>query len=89
MKDWMKLLRGACVLGQLGFQLITPPVVMALVGWWLQSRFGLGIWIMLVCLAVGLCTSGASAYRFYRKLMESGRKEDQTRNKPVNFYRHE
>lgn len=91
MKDWMKLIRSACILGQFGFNLIIPPVVMAMVGWWLQSRFGLGIWVMLVCLAVGLCTSGANAYRFYRKIIDADEKKakNQRQSKPVNFYRHE
>lgn len=91
MKSCMKLIRAASVLGQLGFTLITPPVVMALLGWWLQSRFGLGAWIMLVCLAVGLFTAAANAYRFYRRVLASAGKkaEKEPETKPVTFYRHE
>ena len=52
----MKLMHAVTLLGQFGFTFITPPVVMGLLGWWLQSRFGLGTWIMLICLLLGLMT---------------------------------
>ena len=92
MKDWIKLLRLAVQFGQLGFTLITPPVVMGLLGWWLQSRFGLGSWIMLLCLLVGLLTAGSSAVTFFRKVMAQMQSRSETGEppeKPVVFYRHD
>lgn len=87
MQYWMQTMRTVMLLGQLGFTLITPPVLMGLLGWWLQSRFGLGIWVMALCLAVGLLTSAASALRAYRRLMEKLRGE--RRKTPVTFYDHD
>ena len=92
MKAWMKLIRTMTLLGQLGFTLITPPVVMALLGWWLQSRFGLGVWVMLICLVIGLLTAAASALRFYRRVMAQMQKRaeaEEPAEKPVVFYTHE
>ena len=88
----MKLVRTVTLLGQFGFTFITPPVVMGLLGWWLQDRFGLGVWVMLICLLLGLMTSFAGALRFYRRVMLQIGKRAETEaptEKPVVFYRHE
>ena len=90
MKNYMNVLRLVATFGQLGFTLITPPVVMALLGWWLQSRFGLGTWVMLLCLLIGLLTSGTSAWKFYRGIVGKEKKaEAESSEKPVVFYTHE
>lgn len=92
MKSWMKLVRTVTLLGQFGFTFITPPVVMGLLGWWLQDRFGLGTWVMLICLLLGLMTSFAGALRFYRRVMlQIGKRAEAEAptEKPVVFYRHE
>ncbi len=89
----MKLLKALTLLGQFGFTFITPPVTMGILGWWLQSRFGLGTWIMVVCLLFGLLTSFAGAIRFYRRVIaESFHKdsaEEEPKEKPIVFYRHD
>ena len=88
----MKALRYITFFGQFGFTFVTPPVVMGLLDRWLQSRFGLGTWIMLICLLLGLMTSFAGAVRFYRRVMlQVGKKagaEELAKN-PVMFYRHD
>ena len=86
MKDFVKLLRAASMLGQLSFTIITPPVAMSLLGWWLQSRVGLGFWVMPVCLVIGLLTAVSGTVRFHRRLMKP--KQPQS-DQPVNFSRHE
>ena len=80
--------------GQFGFTLITPPVVMALLGWWLQSRFGLGIWVMIFCLFVGLVCAGTSGYRFLKRVLivdhrRSMEEEKEKAEHHVVFYNHE
>ena len=92
MRSWMKLVRTVTLLGQFGFTFITPPVVMGLLGWWLQSKFGLGTWVMLICLLLGMMTSFAGALRFYRKVMlQMGKRAEaeESAEKPVVFYRHD
>ncbi len=92
MKSFFRIIRLVTMFGQLGFTLITPPVLMALLGWWLQRRFELGTWIMLVCILIGLVTSGVSAYKFYLRVMgsEINRTTNQdTAKKTVVFYTHE
>ena len=92
MKKYMKIAQLIAMFGQLGFTLITPPVVMALLAWWLQSRLGWGSWIMIVFLLIGLITSAVSAYQFYLKVMSTMEKTDREKEpikKSVVYYRHE
>ena len=94
MKNYLKVARLVTTFGQLGFTLITPPVVMVLLGWWLQSRFGLGTWVMVLCLLVGLLCAGTSGYRFLQRVMladhrKTLEKEKETAEKTVVYYSHE
>lgn len=81
MKTYFRVIRGITVLGQLGFSLVVPPVAMALLARYLQQRFGLGTWLMLVCLAVGLMTTFATARQFYRKVMAAMERESEEHTK--------
>ena len=63
-----KLFRGIALVGQLGFSLITPPVVLLWLAHWLQNKYHLGVWITIVALILGLLTSVSMALQFYRKL---------------------
>jgi len=91
LRSWMKLVRTVTLLGQFGFTFITPPVVMGLLGWWLQSKFGLGTWVMLVAIVIGLLTSATSAYKFYLRVTgpEAKKTKAEPTEKPVVFYTHE
>lgn len=90
MQNYMKILRGISLVGQLGFTLITPPLLLVLLGSWLQSRFSLGSWIMVVCLLVGLLSSGVGTYNFYKHVLTSVRRHKTEKNeKPTVFYKHE
>lgn len=89
MKQGLELIRTVTVFTQLGISLITPPVVMALLGWWLQKQFGFGVWVMVVCLFLGLMSAGAGALTSYRRLMRRMERKDRDRNKPIRFFRHE
>ena len=92
MKSVFKLAKTLSVLGQFGFTLITPPVLMALLGWWLAERFRLGVWVIAVALLLGLVTAGASAWRFWKKYQASSAgkaRPDEPEDRPVTYFRHE
>ena len=91
MKTYMKVVRAIALVGQLGFTLLTPPVVLIALAWWLQSRFHLGTWVMLLALLVGLLTSIASALAFYRRVIcgTKKRQKPEGTDRPVVFYKHE
>lgn len=87
MKDVIKIAKMVALFGQLGFTIVTPPVVMALLGYWLQERFSLGGWVMLAAILLGLAASASGVYRYYRRVTALTKKEKKTEN--VIYYRHE
>lgn len=86
MKELVKIARLVALYGQLGFTIVTPPVVMALLGHWLQRRFSLGGWIMAVSLVLGLAAAASGAWGFYRRVTAA---EKQKKTETVVFYHHE
>ena len=42
---------------QLGFSILFPTCAMLLLAYWLQNRFGLGLWIMVLLGVIGVFTS--------------------------------
>ena len=36
------------------FELVLSPVILALLGWWLDGRFGTGPWLVIVFAVLGL-----------------------------------
>lgn len=87
MKDVIKVVKMVALFGQLGFTIVTPPVVMALLGHWLQERFFLGGWVMPVAILLGLAASASGVYGYYRRVTAFTKKEEKTKN--VIYYRHE
>lgn len=89
MKSWLRFARMAVVFGQLSFTLITPPVLMTLLGWWLSSRFAIGVWVIAVFLLLGLVTAGATARRLWKKYQTSMAGKDEAKNQTVMYFRHD
>lgn len=90
MREYLKLFRMVLTFGQLGFTLITPPMVLALLGWWLQDRFDLGPWVVLVAIVVGLVTAGTSAVQFFRRIQSARKREEPEEGpRPTVFNTHE
>lgn len=86
MGSWNKIVKGIALVGQIGISVITPPVVMALLGAWLSGKLGTGAWLTLVCIVVGLLASASTAYSYYKKFFKAGPKEEE--NHPVSFREH-
>ena len=62
-------------LTQLGISVAAPPVVLLLIAVWLRDRFGLGVWCILVALALGLICA-ISGLRQTLRLMERMHKQN-------------
>ncbi len=82
-----RLFRAAMWLTQLGLSIITPPVLLMLLGVWLQNRFALGNWVLIVAIVVGLLSSFCSALSFYRSFTRKNRRPDENGG-VQNFNRH-
>lgn len=83
-----KLCRGIALVGQLGFSLITPPVVLLWLAHWLQTKYSLGVWVTILALILGLLTSASTALQFYRKLTAKKGKGNDTPKPPRGYGDH-
>ena len=83
-----KLCRGIALVGQLGFSLITPPVVLLWLAHWLQTKYNLGVWVTILALILGLLTSASTALQFHRKLTAKKAKYNDTPKPPRGYGDH-
>lgn len=77
---------------QLGISVAAPMAGFSLLGLWLRSRFGLGVWVMIICIALGLigAVSGLrSSLRIMERMEASGKKEKDAPPPPTSFNEHE
>ena len=87
MKDLLAIAKQVALYGQLGFTIVTPPIVMALVCYEICRRTSLGGWVMLVGILLGLTASVSGAYRFYHRVTAAEKKAKKEND--IVYYRHE
>lgn len=79
-------------LTQLGISVAAPLAGFSLLGLWLRSRFGLGIWVMLVCIGLGLvgAVSGLmSSLRMMERMDKTQKKGEKAPPPPTSYNEHE
>ena len=86
MSSWQKIAKGIALVGQIGFSLITPPVLMTLLGYWLSMRFQLGSWVIIVFMIFGLLAAFSTAYSMYKRIIKDPEGADEKR--PASFRDH-
>lgn len=85
----MKNLNLILWLTQLGYSVVFPLAAFTLLAVWLQRRFDLGIWIVLVGIAIGLYCA-VDGFRKSLKIMERlGRDKKDEGPPPVSFNDHQ
>jgi len=90
MKNVMKMARMLALFGQLGFTVVTPPVVLSVLANWLRERFLLGTWIMLLAIVLGLAASVGGVVQYCRRVAAFEKKQEREEgSKTVAYYRHE
>ncbi len=88
LRTFQKIVRAVSLAGQLGFLVITPPLVLIYLAHLLQTRFGWGVWVMIAAIVVGLVCAGCSVVNFCRRLLASEKKRDDT-PPSAGFNRHD
>ena len=76
---------------QLGISVAAPLAGFTLLGLWLKSRFSLGVWVVLVCLTLGMVCA-VNGLRSSLKMMEKQDIQNESKKKsppPVSFNEHE
>lgn len=85
----MKILNLLMWVGQFGFSILFPTVFFLLVGVWLQNKFSLGIWILILFGILGLCTSVSTTKACLHSLCKAADEASGTRHTPVSFNDHQ
>lgn len=66
MRNLEKWMRGLALVGQLGFCIITPPLVLTWLAKLLVERRGWGYWVVAAALVIGILTGLSSAWSLLR-----------------------
>lgn len=84
----MKILNLLLWVGQFGFSILFPTVFFLLAGVWLQNRFSLGIWVVLLCGVLGLMTTVSTVKACLHSLRKAAEEASGTKSRPVSFNDH-
>lgn len=84
----MKFLSLLMWVGQFGFSVLFPTVVFLMLAVWLQNRWGLGTWVLLVCGILGLMTSVSTTKACLRSLKKAADDASDRKEPPIAFNDH-
>ena len=73
---------------QFGFSLLFPLCMFLYIGYWLQNRLGLGIWVMVLCGIIGLMTSVSTVRSCLRSMMKEIERISSKEEPPMAFNDH-
>ena len=86
--DAMKNLSLLTWLSQLALSVAVPPIGFVWLGVWLKSRFSWGIWVVIVCVVLGLVFA-LDGLRYSLKLMERLAKNETEPETRISFNEHD
>jgi hypothetical protein len=70
----IETLRLVSYVSQFGLSVVMPIVLCVMLGVWLNRSYGVGEWLIVLLLAVGLVSSGCGFFRFVRPFILQDRK---------------
>ena len=74
------------MLGQLGLNIIIPIILCVLACWFLTNNLGVGEWVFIPGLILGIGGAFMSGYKFYLSETKKSKKDDG--KKKVSFNKH-
>lgn len=87
MQPKFKFLNHLMWISQLGFSILTPLVLCIGIAYWLQNKFNLGAWIMVLGIVLGLGAAASAAWSFSR--IVSRQAEKKKKDETISFNSHE
>lgn len=84
----MKLLNLLMWVGQFGFSVVFPTLFFLMLAVWLQNRFGLGMWIIVVLGILGVLTSVSTTRSCLRAMRKAAEDASSGKEPPVAFNDH-
>lgn len=86
-ENFQIIIKGISFIGQVGFMIITPPLCLGVLASFLTKKFNLGIWVMLLFLLIGILTSIATVWDFFKAEQKRIEKEA-AKNKVITYNNH-
>lgn len=84
----MKILSLILWVTQFGLSALFPLCLFLYVGFWLQTHFGLGLWVMLLCGVLGFMTSISTVKSCMRSLLKARDEASSQEKPPISFNDH-
>lgn len=84
----MKILNLLMWVGQFGFSIIFPTLFFLLLAVWLQQKFSLGMWILVVFGILGVLTTISTTKSCLRSLRRAAEEASGPRETPISFNDH-
>jgi apolipoprotein N-acyltransferase len=86
MNKLYKMLENLVWVGQLGFSLLFPLVCFLAGCWWLNTHLGVGSWVYIPGLLLGLAVGGCTFWQFAKQWLKQVDKSEEHR--PPGFNQH-
>ena len=86
MKQWAAIAKNLTLLTQFGLSLVTPLLLCLGICWYLEHHLGLGTWVFIPGLILGLGGSGTFAWKTWRSVEKKHEKEPK---RGTSFNRHD
>ena len=84
----MKLLSLLMWVGQFGLSCIFPVLLFLMLGVWLQQKFHLGVWVVIVLGILGIITSVQTTRSCIRSLRKAADDASGKKERPISFNEH-
>ena len=84
----MKILNLLLWVSQFGFSILFPLCFFLMLAVWLQNKFGLGMWIIVVFGILGLMTTVSTVKSCLRSLLKAAEEASSQEDPPIAFNDH-
>ena len=84
----MKFLNLLMWVGQFGFSVIFPTLFFLLLAVWLQNKFSLGLWIVVVFGILGVLTSISTTRSCLQAMQKAAQEASENKEPPIGFNSH-
>ena len=84
----MKILSLLIWVGQFGLSCIFPTLFFLILGVWLQQKFQLGVWIVILLGILGIMPSVQTTRSCLASLQKAAEEASNKKDRPVSFNKH-
>lgn len=84
----MKILLLLTWVAQFGLSCIFPTLLFLILGVWLQQKFSMGVWIVILLGILGIITSVQTTRSCLRSMQRAAEEASGKKDRPVSFNKH-